>query len=262
MSKPIEVSPPVQVTGISQFAAAATEAALTRRLELLEQSAMIVSVDNEEEECDAVDAASLLKALESGVEKSREDVKKPILNAGRALDAACREYIAPVAAERIRIEGLLTKRLIAKREEQAAILEMQRAEENERAAEAARVAEEAAAEHREATALAEAMNEPAPPPPEPVAVPVTVYAPAEPPAKVDGATFKEEYDFEVTDIHALYASNRMFVKLEVDRANLKAFLNMNGGDAPVNVPNGIRVIKTQKVRARAANTNKPVRITE
>jgi hypothetical protein len=254
-----------------------TPEAEAKKAAALAAAEFIMAVASPQDQQVAIAAAADLKRFAKDVENAREDVKRPFLEAGRAIDAAARKAADSVSGEVKRLENLVGeyqrkeqakadsirreqeqiardldyKRLEAVRAKKAAEQEALRKEQ-----EAARLAQEAKTKkEREAAALLRAkleeerlereFTEPEPTPP-PIVMPPAPTAP-----KAEGAAVKREYDFEVTDIAALYAwGGQRFVKLEVERAILKYYINSPGVDVQ-NIP-GVKVTETTKVAIRAA----------
>lgn len=243
MSKTTSASLPLTVLGAGAITVDPTPEAQKKKQELLEVASMILAVSSEEEQQEALSAAANIKAVESALEKCRKEVKRPILDAGELVDIAAKKYAFELTQERVRIEGLLGAYLQAQREEHEMLMEIQRAE--QAAIDAKRVKEEAAQAAK--IAAAEKAGKPAPAPLPPPPVPVAVYVPR---PTIAGAALREGWDYEVYDIHALYAWNKLFVKCEVDRANFKAYLNMPGTN-PETIP-GIRAFKTSNLAVQAA----------
>jgi hypothetical protein len=128
-----------------------TESAHALISSALESSALIARVTTPEENEAAVRAQQHLRAATNEIEKVRKVLKEPVLEFGRAIDAAAKQIVAPLAPEEMRIAELVgnfAQLQEAKRKaaEAARLLEQQRIE-RERAAELARVAREEA-QHR------------------------------------------------------------------------------------------------------------------
>lgn len=84
------------------------------------------------EQADGIAAASICKGLVKGMEASREEVKKPVLDLGRDIDGKAKKYSAPLSAEILRIESLCAE---YQRKENARIDALRREEEARQAKE-------------------------------------------------------------------------------------------------------------------------------
>jgi hypothetical protein len=83
----------------------------SKEAEALKESAMtcaalIGRVTNPLENQRAVDAQTALKTIISTVEKARTEVKAPVLEYGRAIDAAARSFVAGLESEMLRVSKL------------------------------------------------------------------------------------------------------------------------------------------------------------
>ena len=83
------------------------EAVADRDFALLASKAC-ASVTSAEEAQAAVDALRELRAVQKQVEDSRTQVKAPILDLGRKVDATAREFLAEVGSEVVRLNGAVT----------------------------------------------------------------------------------------------------------------------------------------------------------
>lgn len=246
--------------------------------ECIEESALVVEISDPGDQTIGASVAAKLKGFLDQLEESRKIVKQPYWDAGVAIDDFVKTKRIAVASEFTRIKGLLggydeKERLRVAAELQAAENERLRLqkekEDNERAEqkrladlEAIRVAAEAAAKAAtdapaiaaakaqaeaaraeiDAAAFAADFAEPEPAP-EPVYVaPVSVAS---------GVSVKPVYDFEVTDIHALYAAFPHLVKLEPRTAQIKSYINAGGLVDPANIP-GLRCWNSSNVRVQSA----------
>lgn len=81
----------------------------------------IVKVTNGDEQTAAISAVAVIKGLISGTESTREEIKKPYLDAGRAIDAKAKEYVKELNEEADRIQRLVGafQRMEAEKAEQA-----------------------------------------------------------------------------------------------------------------------------------------------
>jgi hypothetical protein len=134
-----------------------TPEAEQQKATIIEASRKLVAVIDQDT-CDI--AQSRLKALAAvriAVEKSREIVKKPVIEVGRRIDATAREFAAEIVAEETRLDQLVKdyvreQQRIAREAREAAERERQRIEreEHERRMAALRAEQEAERQRMEA----------------------------------------------------------------------------------------------------------------
>lgn len=86
-----------------------TEEALASRKDAIELSQSIVSVSSVTERSDALAAVSLVKGLLKALEKTREEIKRPVLDAGHAIDKAAKGFADALKIEQSRVEKLLNE---------------------------------------------------------------------------------------------------------------------------------------------------------
>lgn len=125
-----------------------TEAAHAMIADALECAALIGRVSNADENDKCAEAQKKVKACINEIEKVRKELKEPILEFGRLIDATAKKISEPLKPEEIRLgqlAGDFAELQNAKQRaaEAAAILEQQRIE-RERVAELARIAREEA----------------------------------------------------------------------------------------------------------------------
>lgn len=239
------------ITGLQAIDTTVSAEAEQRKADALELAATIKTVATKEEQQDAITAAGILKGLIAGMEKTRKEVKQPILDAGRNVDDIAKLYSGTLERELRRVEGLASdwqrienKRLDAIREEQERInREAEEAANAERKAYLAIIAKAATDEAREAAQkaaddAAEANAE---------AARARQMAITEiPSAKAEGARVKVALDYEVLNIKALADARPDLVTIEPKRAMLLAAIQIPGATLP-----GIRVFESTKVQAKA-----------
>jgi hypothetical protein len=198
----------------------ATEQALARRDELVLAAAGLKRVTTPESAQIAGDHLKALKQYLTDVETARKLAKGPVDELAKAIQSLAAELTEAAEQQRKRIDGMYStyqaEQLRKQREAEAAA----RAEEQRILDEAAKKAAKAEASGRNVDAKLEKIDAKAF---EQVAtVRATVAAVAAP--KIDGVGLRSEPDFEILDIHALYAAKPELVKLEVDRVALKSYL--------------------------------------
>jgi hypothetical protein len=184
-----------------------SDEAIQRKRGMLAGSAGVTAVTTNDESADAQHHTRKLAALRIEVEKSRKLVKEPVNRIGKMIDAAAAEFLTEIVAEENRIKKLVgdhaNEMLRIQAEKEAA----------ERAAfEAARAAREAADSGGIAAVIAAKK-----------AAQDKLEASAEVAATkvADGVRFA--WDFEVTDIAAVYRDAPELVNLEIKRAAVLAW---------------------------------------
>ena len=174
----------------------------------------------------ARDAQSFLKRLEA----ARKDVKAPILDLGRKIDALADELAAPVKEEMKRVGGMVAKFQTA---EAARVADEQRARQAaEQAAMKAKFEADRLAREAEATITSEAdlaaaikAEEAAKAKEAEMYAELTKPQPAA--VKASGSATRKVLRIEVTDIHALYAAAPHLVKLEANITAIKSTCDKN-----------------------------------
>lgn len=158
-------------TNLSSFSVTISPDALAQKKDALALAAEVTAVASVSEQQNAIAAASMMKSLVKGMEKTRKEVKEPVLDAGRKIDATAAGYSKELEAEIARVEKLAAdfqreenrKAEALRRAEEEKQREEQRLAEEERRKEAEalrKIAEEAAAERRrEQEAIAKAADE-------------------------------------------------------------------------------------------------------
>lgn len=173
----------------------------------------------------AAAALTTLKGLSRSVEDSRKDVKAPVLEVGRTIDAVAKDYLAPLDAEAKRLSAMV-----------GSYQEAQRRKAEKERQEAARVQAEAVAEmqRKQAAAAAagdeEAADKARAEAAEKIADAQINLANAEGP-KPEGIVTKTAWKFEVTDIEALFKARPELVVLEPNNAAIRAVVKASNGKA-------------------------------
>lgn len=230
----------IEVSGSAEFE--------SKRTELVYSAAEIERVTNAEEQEVAVLVGKDIKGLLNKIEKSRKEVKQPVLDLGRRIDAVAKEVSGQLAAEYKRITGLIAgfqqaeaarvaeenrkrqeaiekerRELEAKQkaeaEAQAALdreAQTQNAEQQEAAIEKAVEAEEQRKEAQDNFAQA-------------------VYQEKSEVAKVEGSglTTKMVLKWEVEDIDALLAHDKKLLRIEPNKTMINAAVNAAGKDGKI-----------------------------
>ncbi len=92
-------------TPLENFAVTIIPAAQQAKKDALTLARQITAVASQDGQQDAIAAASIMKGLTRDIEKARKEVKKPVLEAGRRIDAvadayaACRQFGLPLHRE-------------------------------------------------------------------------------------------------------------------------------------------------------------------
>jgi len=202
--------------------------------EAIESAHPVVTIRTQNQAVAGADALRGLRAITKAVESSRTTAKAPVLELGRRIDGAAKEFNASAEAEIARITAMLTAYEVEQRRI-AAEAERQRQEEERRrqAEEAARMAEitrqqqaaaraellantereRAAAEARRIAAESAAAIERAAAAERQANLPVVTERP-----KVVGTIVREEWNFEVLDLKAFAQAHPDLVEITVKRA--------------------------------------------
>ena len=182
--------------------------AIIRKAELLKHSSEITAVNSNDDSARAQFHTRQLAAMRIEVEKSRKLVKEPVNRIGKMIDQAAADFLVEITAEEGRI-----KQLVGRHAEEVLRIKAEKEAAERAAFDAARAAREAAEEGGIAAVLAakrataekmEASNQ----------VAATKVA--------EGVRFA--WDFEVTDIEAVYRAVPELVSLEVKRSAVLLWL--------------------------------------
>jgi chromosome segregation ATPase len=249
-----------------------TESAVALKNQALEMAGLIARVTDASEQANAVEAQQAIAQTLSQVEKARKACKDPVLNFGRAIDDAAKDFVEEVKEEQLRLARLVgdfqqlqqakaaaaekARRLEEERierEKQEAIIKAAREQADrqrvlDEATAAARRAEEQAkneqqrleAERRrieleEAQAKSQAASH--------AEFDAIAARAAEQqkdlppvtfaPARAEGQRVTSDWEVAVTDIHTLYRHHPNCVKLEPLMSEIKNLLK--GGTTPKGV---------------------------
>lgn len=208
--------------------------AIAARDEAIENAHLVVTIRTQNQAVAGADALRGLRAITKAVESSRTTAKAPVLELGRRIDGAAKDFNASAEAEIARITAMLTAYEVEQRRI-AAEAERKRFEEERRrqAEEAARMAEitrqqqaaaraellantereRAAAEAQRIAAESAAAIERAAAAERQANLPVVTERP-----KVVGTVVREEWNFEVTDLKAFAETYPDLVEITVRRS--------------------------------------------
>ena len=227
----------------SALAVSFTPEATRMRNTALELSAGIGRVANGKEQELAVEAQVALKRVLSEVEKSRKAAKTPILEYGRRIDEAVKDFLVDAVDEMTRLSKLVG--------DYQALMEARA-----RAAEAARKAELEEAERRRQADLAQAQTHEE-------ADKVNAFHDAEAAARQDmkpppvptraaGQIVRHDWDIRVTNVHLLAMQHPSLVKITPKLAEIKDALNSG-----LNV-SGVEAKRVTKSTVRAGKEAKAI----
>lgn len=210
---------------LPKYVVTITDAALMERKGALETTAEITQVTSPSERSDALAAVSLTKGLLKALEKTREEIKRPVLDAGQAIDRAAKSYADALKIEQNRVEKLLNE-YQAKCNERAE--ELRRQEMAEIAKQNAEAAQANDIERlRENAERAAEINQP---------------------TRVEGAMMKQGLEYDILNaLEAATAHPELFT-IEPKRRELLAFVNAPGF---VSMP-GISTRLAVKLHAKAS----------
>jgi len=197
--------------------------ALARRNELLDGACTVKAVTNNDESADAAVHLRRLAQLRIEVDKTRKEIKEPVIRIGKLIDETAREYLLDVDYHEGRI-----KKLIGDHAAEVARLKAEKEAEERKAFEAARAARDAAEAAANAADASGKLRD-------------IIAAKQAETARIDalGARMNasEEvastkvaqgvrfaWDFEVTDIELLAKLKPYFVSIEPRRSTILAAL--------------------------------------
>lgn len=215
----------------------------TKTLALAEKITAVSDLNTQQ---NAIEVVSYLNGLAKGMEKTREEVKKPFLEAGRLIDSTAKAYTKEIDSESKRIQGLIGGFQDQDRKKaELARLEQERIQRE--AQESLRKAHEAAStaqtESERQSAQLDAMELE-----EEATAPIVIHeAP-----KAEGASVGEAWNFDTVNVHELYRAFPHLCKVEVNRSAILYHLKTLAlENKPVTLP-GLRTFKETKVSIRSA----------
>lgn len=222
-------------------------AAFNARTLALEASGRIKAIASVADLDSAAAALTKLKALTRSVEDSRKEVKAPVLEVGRRIDAVAKDYLTPLESEAKRLSVIVgsyqeaQRRKAEKEREEAARAQAEAlAEMNAKQAEAIAQGDEQAADAARAEAA------------EKIAASQLAAINAEGP-RPEGITSRTSWKFEVVDIAALYAARPELCVITPNNAAIRAVVK-TGAKIP-----GLRVWQEAAAIVRVAG---PVKVEE
>lgn len=234
-------APALTLTGLQHAQVDIQPAAFARRDAILVAARRVEAVGDAMEAEEAADALRALSGLCKEVEAIRKEIKAPVLELGKKIDAIASDFIGSVSTEKARLETALGTYQAA---------ELRKADAARRAAqeEADRLAREAAKAQREAEratnggeqdrtqqVAAEAETK---------AIEARVAAAEIAPVKPAGVAVRQPWKFEVTDINALFKARPDLCIIEPNNAAIRAQIPHNQ-----NIP-GLRIWQEAKASIR------------
>lgn len=213
------------------------------KLAALDDASFIVQVcDAHSQQC-AVEAQQKLHDLLAAVEESRKAAKQPVLDFGRAIDAAAKQFGAELSAEQLRIGKLIGDFQALEN----ARIEAARRAENERLSALDREKAAALAQaksHDELEAVQETFNRRAA---DEAPSPETIT-----PTRAEGQRVATDWEITVTDVWALARAHPACVTIEPRLSEIKALLK-----AGVKVPGviGKEIVKAGVRRSKSTAIN-------
>jgi len=218
------------------------EEALARRNELLDAACTVKTVTSNDESADAAFHMRRLAQLRIEVDKSRKEIKEPVIRIGKLIDETAKNYLLDVDFHETRIKGLIGDHAKAMAEAKAkAEAEERKAFEAARqareAADAAATAADASGKMRDVIAAKQAETA------RMEALDARMNASEEVATTKIAQGVRFAWDFEVTDILSLYRNHPELVELSVKRAEVIAWLKLREAAGLTGEMFGIRAFK-------------------
>lgn len=174
---------------------------------LLQGSRIITTIEDAfDAECAADVLGNISRELKA-MEDARKAVKAPVLELGKRIDALAKEWANEIEAEKTRISRVLGDYQLAERKKKEAAERAARQAEWEARRKAQEALDKGDLEGAEAAA-------------DEIAKPQAVVA--ESSHQIAGTAVRETYQFEVTDINALFKAAPHLCKIEPDNAAIRA----------------------------------------
>lgn len=267
----------------TELSVAIEPGALTLREAALDKSALVAVVESPTDQEAAVAAQIELERVCKLVESQRKEVKAPVLELGRQIDATAEKFVADLKAEVVRVSRLVGDYVAleaakARAAAEAARLEQERIERDrlkaeqdaaaKAAADARRLEEErqkalaaatthedleraqAEADRKQRELQAAQQVEAARIAAEAAARQQAVKIP-DAPVKADGQSVRTDWEITITDIHALYRAHPNAVKMEPRLSEIRQLLDMgvkvHGVRAEKVIKSGVRVGKERTI---------------
>lgn len=224
------------------------EQAEEKKNELLKRASAITAVSDRDQAAGAQFEIRLLADMRNHVERSRKEVKKPVLEIGRKIDEMAKDFAADVMKEESRLVKLVGD-FAAEVERRRREAEAEERRKFEEAARAKREAEEAARRAEEDSSIKTA---------------IAAKQAARERMKMEAARMKQSEvvtrertpdgvkfvdDFEVEDIDALYRAHPECVRLTPLTSQIKMLIRESREAGSPEIP-GIRIFQKSKVSTR------------
>jgi len=219
---------PLTLSGVASAQITLSAEANTLRAQALAASTAITAVHDAMDSEACTDALRLVSKLVREVEDARTEAKAPVLALGKQIDKLAKEFSERLTAEKIRLERLNGGFLALQEAKAEAARKIAEAEAAKRLREAAYAAEDAAAKpSAESFAKADAA--------EAAATAAHYEAEAISAVRPAGVRLRKKWEYEVTDIKALYEARPDLCEVIPNAPNIRAQIPHNQ-----NIP-GLRV---------------------
>lgn len=213
--------------------------AFLKRDEILKSAATVTEVTSNDTSADAAHHMRKLAQMRILVDKSRKEVKEPVIRIGKMIDSMAKEFLCDIDTEEARI-----KLLIGNHAEAMMKIKLEKEQQERLAFDAARLARLQA----EADGSIESQESNV----EALKAKLTASEEVAAAKIAQGVSFA--WDFEVTDIHMLAELRSDLVKIEPRRAaiiEMFKFIEITGGQVETFVARiGLRAFKTPVVSTR------------
>jgi len=171
----------------------------------------------------AAGALTTIKSLTRSIEDSRKEVKAPVLEVGRRIDAVAKDYLAPLDTEARRLSIMVGSY------QEAAVRKAAKEREAQAAIQAAAVEEMIAKQNAAAASGDEAAGDTARAKAADIIAASQIAATNAEGPKADGIVTRTAWKFEVSDIDALYAARPELCVVTPNNAAIRAVLKGNNG---------------------------------
>lgn len=208
------------------------------RQSLLDRAKTITQVSDEIDQDACVSVLKMLKEFVSGIEKTRKDIKSPVLDLGKKIDSVASCFTNPVEAEVTRLTktlNLFQAELLRKQQEAEAkrLAELKKLEEEKQQAEALRLKAIRDAESAKTNAeLSEAQSRLKEANQKLSAVEIVPTIPAVQTSNPEGLTVKKVWKFEVISIQQLAVSRWDLVRCEPNTAAINQAMSQGMTSCP------------------------------
>jgi len=182
--------------------------AIENKVRVLSEASVVLSVTSNDESADAAFQMRKLAQMRILIDKSRKEVKEPVIRIGKMIDKMAKDFLEEIEAEEGRIKGL-----IGDHAQQMLVLQAEKEEQERIAFEAAQAAT-LAAESGGIAAIIDYRN----------ALSATLQASDELAAVKIAQGVRFAWDFEIEDIHTLADRRADLVSIEPRRSMILAML--------------------------------------